>query len=343
MKLTSTLVLASALAASMPNAATASSLLSNSQLQGLFAKYIETYDKTYETRQVLSKLATFSENLKLILEHNQKNSSYKLAMNQFGDLTQDEFAASLNMKIAEENADLLQGSLNAPKAPSALISDEFAVDWSKIVKNPVKSQQGCGSCWAFSAVSAVEYRWAIKNHLSEAISFSEQQVLDCDIFELGCSGGLISNALYYIERAGGLCQEKNYPYTAKVGTCQEKSCSRVAKPDAVKKVRGTEVDLVKELRRGPVPVAVAASTASFQFYKSGILDDAECAKSNINHAILAVGYSPAKGGQKAFLKIRNSWGSKWGEDGYIRFAFNENVCGINTSTFFGSDYFPQYN
>ena len=69
------------------------------------------------------------------------------------------------------------------------------------------------------------------------------------------------------------------------------------------------------------PVAVAVDASSFQFYSSGIL---RCGSSHrLNHAVFAVGYE-----SNSYWIIKNSWGTSWGESGYVRIGMGGNPCGV---------------
>lgn len=319
-------------------ASAAAAPLSESQYQYLFTTFVDKYEKSYETNTFMVKYNTFKDNLNLIMSHNEKNSSYTLGMNQFGDMTQEEFKKQMNMEL--ELSNLVFGSSNVPSSSESLTDLGLAnKDWSASINNPVKNQGSCGSCWAFSTIGSMEYRHAKANGLSSAKRFSEQQLVDCDTGNSACNGGLMSKAFSYINNAGGVCLEGRYPYTGKKESCKSSCIDRTTKPRSSVRVSGGEAGLVKEIGNGPVTVAVAASASAFQFYKSGILDDSSCG-TGINHAVLAVGYGTEGG--KDYIKIRNSWGAGWGDRGYIRFAYNKNICGLGTSVNTGYDYAPVY-
>merc|ERR1719182_907886 len=90
-----------------------------------------------------------------------------------------------------------------------------AVDWvEKGAVNPIKNQGQCGSCWAFSTVGTLESAYQIS--AGKLFSFAEQQLVDCDRSDSGCSGGWPYMAMTYASR-NGACLESSYPYTARGG------------------------------------------------------------------------------------------------------------------------------
>jgi C1A family cysteine protease len=213
------------------------------------------------------------------------------------------------------------------------IAPRAAVDWvAKGAVSPVKDQGQCGSCWAFSAVGSIEGAHQIAgNPLTQ---FSEQQLVSCSTSygNLGCNGGLMDSAFQYVEK-NGLCTETDYPYTAKSDFlhCRASSCATAVKITGYTDVKSLdESALLAAATAAPVSVAIEADTQVFQLYSGGVFDNARCG-TQLDHGVLVVGYGTDT---KDYWKVKNSWGSSWGESGYIRMVRGKNMCGINTQPSF---------
>jgi C1A family cysteine protease len=231
-------------------------------------------------------------------------------------MTWDEFSAShLGLKIDENRTKHYDDSDYSNS------SFGESLDWvEKGAVTPVKDQQQCGSCWAFSTVGAIEGAYFI-NYIY-LTQFSEQNLVSCDNAahggtDNGCNGGLMDNAFTWIEK-NGLCTEEDYPYTSgggKSGTCK-KTCKPVVTVTGFTDVAG-ESGMIPALNKGPVSIGIEADKSAFQLYKGGVLDNAACGK-QLDHGVLAVGYGTDDGSAKDYYKVKNSWGGSWGEEGYIR-------------------------
>jgi C1A family cysteine protease len=297
----------------------------------IFETWMQTHRFNFTEHDYLNRLKTFIENDKFIDLENLKNLSYTLGHNKFSHMDFDEFSKTIlcgNMK-----SNNLRGVNNIVKYTDVNVSAlPTSIDWrTRNTVTPVKDQGNCGSCWSFSTTGSLESSYSIKT--GQLVSFSEQNLVDCDHLDSGCSGGLMSNAAEFIRTNNGLCTEKDYPYVSgtsgKEGKCQT-SCKTVQSSDAVSwvDVKQNDVDALKlALTKQAVSVAVEANRG-FQMYKSGVYT-ASCG-SNLDHGVLAVGYNSAD--SQPYWIVKNSWSNSWGEDGYIRLAMNVDQkagqCGI---------------
>eukprot|EP00824_Muranothrix_gubernata_P016571 TRINITY_DN34191_c0_g1_i1.p2 TRINITY_DN34191_c0_g1~~TRINITY_DN34191_c0_g1_i1.p2 ORF type:complete len:350 (+),score=80.00 TRINITY_DN34191_c0_g1_i1:107-1051(+) len=288
----------------------------------LFQAWMKEHSKSYDVHDFDQRFGIWRDNLKFIEEFNNEGKAYTLAMNQYGDLTNKEFQEKiLGTKTTAPSGH--GGLLKATNLPDS-------VDWrDKGVVTPVKNQGQCGSCWAFSTTGSMEGAWAQKS--GALVSLSEQQLVDCSTSygNAGCNGGLMTQAFDYIIHNGGLDTEDDYVYTATDGNCDTtKEAKHAASVKSYKNVAaGDEDDLKAGVAVRPVSVAIDASNMSFQFYSSGVYDEPSCSSSQLDHGVLAVGYGNMDG--KDHWIVKNSWGSSWGQSGYIYMSRNKsNQCGI---------------
>ncbi|CAN6444214.1 unnamed protein product [Victoria cruziana] len=322
------LVLVLTSSGSVPQAA-----CSSRHLLERFEGWIERYNRTYRDADEKEKrLRIFEGNVQLIDSVNGRNLSYKLKENQFADMTQSEFrsthlgyrrpvARKLHYHRRERTGGFSDTNASLPAA----------VDWrARGAVTPIKNQGQCGSCWAFSAVAAIEGITEIKT--GKLLSLSEQQLVDCDVKgeNEGCEGGYMEAAFRYVQSSGGLATEADYPYQGSGGTCNQAQASNVAAniTGYATVPSGQETALQGAAANQPVSVAIDAGGTSFQFYSEGIFDGA-CGD-QLNHGVTVVGYGE-NGGRK-YWTVKNSWGTGWGENGYIRMrrgsAGKKGLCGI---------------
>jgi len=191
-----------------------------------------------------------------------------------------------------------------------------SVDWvAKGGVTEVKNQARCGSCWTFSATGAMEGAYFVAT--GKLVSLSEEELVQCDMTDMGCSGGSMEQAFAWVEK-NGICSEEAYPYTS--GSGVRGNCSHSCEPAVtltsyVDVPPNDETALQAAVAKGPVAIAIEADQMAFQLYRGGVLTNPGCG-TKLDHGVLIVGYGTDGG--KDYWKVKNSWGPSWGEKGYIR-------------------------
>ena len=262
-------------------------------------------------------------NDKFIEITNSKNLTYTVGHNEFSGYNLEEFSLLMGFKN-NLNSKLRTNEEIIRIEDNYILSDyPKSVDWRDTCVTPVKDQGQCGSCWSFSTTGALEC--AFYNKYNKLVSFSEQQLVDCDNFknggrgDHGCNGGLMDNAFKFIEKYGGLCTEEEYPYvsgdTKTNGDCQ-KTCQLVSGSKIVSYVDvkpDSDDAMLSALTKQTVSIAIEADSLDFQMYKSGVMTG-KCGV-NLDHGVLTVGYGTLNG--LDYYIVKNSWGTSWGQAGYI--------------------------
>ena len=281
------------------------------------------------------------------------NPDATFAANAFTDICWEDFAKSrlgFRAPMPGRNPVPLQAAQHP--AAAAILKHQPSIDWrSKGAVNAIQDQGHCGSCWAFGTTANIEaqyFLWGNKPGENGTLKkLSEQMFVSCDHYkdatgtDNGCKGGWPDRAVHWlVSKTNGLAEEKNYPYVSGGGQVPQCDSSKesAAFPSNVVGIQDllpNETYVAAYVARfGPVTVGLDA-TSDWQQYSGGILN-ASCASKNANHAVAIVGYG--SDGGKDYWLIRNSWGEKWGEKGYIRLARNAGNCnsvvGHATSVFF---------
>jgi cathepsin L len=300
---------------------------SERQYQREFTQWMQQNKRSYHHDEFQKKYGTFKANLDFIDAHNADTTkTHKVALNQFADLSVEEFSRIyLGTRKTFESVPTVQSA--RPDAPASK-------DWRQEgVVTPIKNQQQCGSCWSFSTTGSTEGCHALKHGRNALVGLSEQNLMDCSTSygNQGCNGGLMTQAMQYIIANGGIDTEASYPYTAEDGTsCQYTAANRGAGLKSFTNVKqGDENDLLNKANSGPVSVAIDASHSSFQFYSSGVYNEPACSTSQLDHGVLVAGWGVS--GSTDYWLVKNSWGTSWGQAGYIWMSRNaNNQCGIAT-------------
>lgn len=308
-----------------------SNFLSDNDEWKQFSNFQEKFVKKYENiNELETRFEVFRANLRNIIIHNMDHSqNFTMGVNQFTDLTPEEFKAQyvsgLKAEVGLAGCGSFSGS--ASGAPAA-------IDWRvKGAVTSVKDQGQCGSCWTFSATGAVEGAWAIAK--GQLIDLSEEELVECAGLKygsMGCSGGQMDGAFKYIIEKGQ-CSLSSYPYTSgtgQSGSCKT-SCSPVAKLTSCSDVKpNDQLSLKAAVAKQPVSIAIEADTKYFQSYSSGILTSTSCG-TNLDHGVLITGYGSENGID--YWMVKNSWSTSWGDQGYVKIARSsstndQGICGI---------------
>ena len=279
-----------------------------------FQQWSETNGRVYQPTERDYRESVYYANVAKIDAHNEGNFSWTMDVNQFADLTADEFKAqvvsgSFRRSAVRNTTVGVRGLWSRADLPAS-------VNWTAAgAVTPVKDQAQCGSCWAFSTTGSVESAWFLAKGTLPSVS--EQQLVDCSTAEgnQGCNGGLMDYAFEYIIKNKGITTEAAYPYTATgPNTCVAAGKPVAATLSGYKDVPvNSETALETAIAQQPVSVAVEADQSVFQFYSGGVMDSA-CG-TQLDHGVLAVGYGTLGG--KEYYLVKNSWGASWGANGYI--------------------------
>jgi len=290
-----------------------------------FEEYEIDFSKHYESdADRIAHKAIFTANLQNIVRHNVNGQhSYKMAVNQFSDMTHSEFKATLGYSMSMAQAKRAKMEY-APSNTKFTLNDlPASVDWRTVkppILTPVKNQGACGSCWAFAATQSIEAN--VAQNTGKLLTLSPQNVVSCTPNPHhcggsgGCNGATAELAFDYVADKG-IASNAAYPYRAVTGTCDESIPKVATIKSYVKLIENNYTDLMVAVATvGPIAISVDAS--SWGGYGSGIFTGCPGAGANIdiNHAVQLVGYG-SQGGRDYWI-VRNSWGAGWGEQGFIR-------------------------
>jgi len=295
-----------------------------SKLQA-FEEYNQFWNKTHSSvAEKNARFLNFQENAKLIASANRHSKSATFGFTKFSDMSAREFKTKMTgfkpkntILPASQRPELVAERKRDLQQPSG------AIDWVAAGKTtPIKNQQQCGSCWAFSATETIESAILIAS--GSVQGGAPQEIVDCDTNDQGCNGGDPAEAMQWIISQGGQDLESCYPYTGQDGTCNSAQCTPTNKISSTGSVSQSESAIYTALQG--MPPSICCDASAWQNYNGGILDGSQCGD-NVDHAIQLTGYQPSQGG---YWVVRNSWGADWGEQGFIWLQYGQNTCDITS-------------
>lgn len=278
------------------------------------------------------RFASFIENAKVADARNDAEVEPVHGLTKFSSLTQAEFEKLLLLDNVAEPSPNLAHAVDSPLyAPAS--DGGLRQDWSGTLAAPVRDQKDCASGWAFAAASQVASD--AQRVLGVRYSLSPQQLLACDAHSDYCRGGWPEAAYAYVTRAGGLERESSYPYASSEGA--QPSCRAATddfavslgevSPSLLARATGTETEMAMAYHVNSTgPLAVCVDATKWGSYVGGVL---RTCGGIVNHCLQVVGlHTDDTGG--GWWRLRNSWGSDWGEGGHIRLAFGQHTCALTT-------------
>lgn len=314
------------------------SAMSKEEKDALFKTFKSKFSISYKsTDEESEKFSTFQSVLETIDERNEQETAAggtaKHGVTRFSDMSNDEFKKKfLGFKRPTSTLELLKGAMNGDlesdtKLFGATESDTAAVtsvSWVGTLTTEVQDQGYCGSCWAFSAAQQLESDGIREGLLTLNDSLSPQQLISCDTTDMGCDGGVPMYAYKYIKEVGGLVSAEKCPYSSyfnTVAACETSIVSDYQITVSNSYYLSSEDKMMDYvLAQGPISACIDAST--WGTYTGGILST--CGDEP-NHCVQIVGINT----DENYWLIRNSWGTAWGEEGYIRIKLGEDLCGVS--------------
>jgi len=295
--------------------------MTDSQLRSEFVKFQQNYHRIYRTVDAFEKrFEIFKDNLKEASRLQKLNPMATFGITKFSDFTSAEFRQSLVPKhhVPKPTIPFSKALPNCNPNPTNW-------NWADCgVITDVYNQGQCGGAVLFAVTETIESYCALAGALLEELSV--QELIDCCGNENGCDGESPEQAVKCIMSIGGIESSQTYPYISEQGNqCNFKiNMSVPCYVTGYVSITG-ELGIYQQASTasgGPVLVCVDAST--WASYSGGILT--QCGD-NIDHCVQLTGYSDY-GHTNASWTLRNSWGTDWGENGYIQIAIGHDLCGV---------------
>ena len=318
---------------SSPPTVHTSRLLVTSPEDAAWTHWKMTQGRVYGTStEEIYRKNVFKHHYNHVALHNADSTqTFKKALNKFADLEPLEWKKTYasGFKKFRNTREKNIKIFNTEDLPSAIDYSDAKEPRGKRVTD-VKDQGQCGSCWTFSSTGNMEGQ--IMHQHKDPTPMSEQQLIDCHYEEgsdhNGCDGGLMSSAFEYWKTTPSVSEDQ-YQYTGEDNqgaNCKTGYTNQYTVKDVYDVTADSPTQLKACLRdHGPTSIAIEADAMAFQLYKSGVITK-NCGD-DVDHAVLAAGYGieNIEGVNTPYWKVKNSWGSQWGENGYVRIGTDQ--CG----------------
>lgn len=334
-----------------------SGYLQGSQILSAYHSYLTTFGKSMSRLDDVERIKAFTSTMNKLyfMDISLSNATYTVRLNDFADMTENEFGRMFSKPIAthstiqvQKNGSYIRNvdnrSRKVAELPQALNWATSANPVGESVTPGVQNQGACGACWAFTAIGATEASVAINT--GKKVSLSVQELVDCDrSFNSGCGGGNAGVAYDYIKEHG-VAAAGAWPYTGEPEVCyreagpvSEQAASGLAPVATISShltlpPRDEERMILHLAEFGPLSVGICGTDLRFVYYGGGVFNPSDCC-TQLNHAILIVGYGHDHSTGLDYWIGQNSWGARWGESGFIRLQRGVRVpagqCGIALS------------
>lgn len=313
-----------------------------------FQKYSEDFGRNYKGEEFDLRKSIFDAELKTVQAHNADNSqTWKMGMNQFSDWSVEEKKSYNTYKqqkhLYEDKVTTYKSGRNANSQGLPALVD-YRTWTAPRVLTGVKNQGACGGCWGFSATETMESQFAMLT--GQLPVLSAQQIVSCTTFGMqGCGGGDYFAAWMYVAGTTGLNEEWLYPFTdffapneTLAGTAKCENITKHFLPNfpwypkagipnhnsALVQVETNNASALMEALALVGPQSISVAAAPWMSYEGGIFVNNASLPSNvtwgIDHAVQCVGYGHDFDNGMDYWIVRNSWGTNWGEDGFIRLS-----------------------
>mmetsp|Transcript_107500 Transcript_107500/g.131163 ORF Transcript_107500/g.131163 Transcript_107500/m.131163 type:complete len:427 (-) Transcript_107500:69-1349(-) len=318
-----------------------------------FEDYVASYGKKYDAKEYKERKTIFEKQMKEVIEHNANpHRTFDMGVNDFTDWKPEELKKLRGLtKNRAKTGEVSKASKEArAEAGTAQVTSwDWRYDSDDVVVTPVKNQGHCGSCWAFAATATVESAVAIATGLLTILA--PQPMVSCAANPRHCGGtggcdGATAQIGFEFVKNSTLTYEEVVGYKSywgQTGACTDEMKGHFSMYPVVSisghvtnPTNDYEALVAALVTHGPQAISVDAS--HWSPYQSGIANFCDVDTNvEINHAAVLMGYGVED--DLKYWTVRNSWGTLWGEDGYIRLIRHDDegsYCGWDKTPSHGS-------